>query len=537
MANIKHQYGLGLRSKHYDYILEHKPQLDFFEIISENFMESQGRPREMLDKIRAHYAIITHGVSLSIGSTDPLNKTYLTALKKFVDEINPEIISDHLCWTGINGHNTHDLLPLPLTSESLEHTVNRTKQVQDFLGRKILIENPSTYLTFKADYIPEYEFMAQLAEKADCGILLDVNNIFVSSFNHRLNAKKYIDAIPFSRVGQIHLAGHANKKTHIVDTHDDFVNDEVWKLYQYAINKAESSIKIMVEWDGNIPDFPVLAAEIGKARAVSTKHGEWKFADNNYQNNPSNHNLKTLQTNLQSAIHSGDLDGADMWILPKENFAPDEQLAVYVAAYRLRIHDSIIDDYEFTRKYLGADNFTMLIRNYIESTPSEFYDMAQFTSQFADWLGAQNIPEFAKELADLERNIAVCYDMKACEAATQIHFAGVSPESFLELKLKPRTASILRSYNNDVNSFVSEKSPDNEAKIHPILVYRKTDKVFRLALDEAEYEILKAFEAGKTIAEAITKTQEKLDISEEEIATKLQNYFAKWIANEVLQAF
>jgi hypothetical protein len=178
----------------------------------------------------------------------------------------------------------------------------------------------------------------------------------------------------------------------------------------------------------------------------------------------------------------------------------------------------------------------MLIRNYIESTPSEFYDMALFTSQFADWLGAQNIPEFAKELANLERNIAVCYDMKACEPATQSHFAGVSPESFLELKLKPRTASILRSYNNDVNSFMSEKSL-SKAGEHYLLVYRKTDKVFRLALDDAEFELLKAFESGKTIAEAITQTQEKLEISEEEIAIKLQNYFAKWIDNEVLQGF
>jgi len=260
-------FGLGLRGQHYDYVLEHKPKIDWFEIITENYINQGGKPRHMLEQIKALYPIVMHGVSLNIGSTDPLNKEYLAQVKELAEWVKPAWISDHLCFTGINNINTHDLLPVPYTKEALSHIADRLKQVQDFYGRNILLENPSTYLDFKASQMPEHEFMAQLVDKADCGLLLDINNVYVSAFNHRLNAHDYINAMPAERVVQIHLAGHTNKGNHIVDTHDDHVIDEVWGLYKYAISKF-GKISTMVEWDANIPDFVTLEAEINKAREI-----------------------------------------------------------------------------------------------------------------------------------------------------------------------------------------------------------------------------------------------------------------------------
>jgi len=264
-------FGLGLRAEHYQEVLESRPKtVDWFEIISENFIEAHQGYLEMLADLRADYPIVMHGVSLSIGSFDPLNLDYLAKIKKLADNIQAPWLSDHLCWTGINGKNTHDLLPVPYTQNMLEHIAARIRQVQDILGRNILLENPSTYLEFNASSIPEYEFMAILAEKANCGVLLDVNNVYVSSFNHGFDAKKYIDTIPAARVGQIHLAGHQNLGTHIIDTHDNYVIDEVWQLYKYTI-ETKGKIPTMIEWDDNIPEFSVLLAELDKARVIAAE--------------------------------------------------------------------------------------------------------------------------------------------------------------------------------------------------------------------------------------------------------------------------
>jgi hypothetical protein len=206
-----------------------------------------------------------HGVSLSIGSPEQLNREYLKKLKILADFLDSPWVSDHLCWTGTGGKNTHDLLPLPYTQETLTHVIDRIKQVQDTLGRYILLENPSTYVEFNASAIPEWEFLAQLAVKADCGLLLDVNNVYVNAFNHKYDARKYIDALPADRIVQIHLAGHRNLGSHIIDTHDNVVADEVWKLYAYTMRR-KGLISTMIEWDEHVPEFPVLLAELDKAR-------------------------------------------------------------------------------------------------------------------------------------------------------------------------------------------------------------------------------------------------------------------------------
>jgi len=262
-------FGLGLRSPHYDTILEHRPKkIDWFEIISENFMEAHKGYWDFLADLRRDYPMVMHGVGMSIGSTDCLNLDYLKKLKALADFLQPPWLSDHLCWTGVHGKNTHDLLPVPYTEESLRHIVERIKKVQDILGRRILLENPSIYLEFTVSGITEWDFLARMSEDADCGLLLDVNNVYVSAFNHGYDAKKYIDAIPSDRVVQIHLAGHKNYGTHIIDTHDAHVLDDVWKLYEYTI-ATKGKVSTMVEWDDNIPAWDVLVAELEKARSVA----------------------------------------------------------------------------------------------------------------------------------------------------------------------------------------------------------------------------------------------------------------------------
>jgi len=258
-------FGIGLRSVHFEHILKNNPTIDWFEILSENYLDTGGRPLHIVDQVAERYPFVLHGVSLSVGSTDPVNFDYLTKLKDLAKRTKAHWISDHLCWTGVTGLNTHDLLPMPYTTEALKHTIQRVKIIQDFIERPIALENASTYLEFAASTWPESEFLATIAEEADCGILLDVNNVYVSSFNHGFDPKAYIDRIPRDRVVQMHLAGHTNKGTHILDTHSDYVIDTVWKLYRYA-HRQLGGVATLLEWDANIPSFETVHGEALKAR-------------------------------------------------------------------------------------------------------------------------------------------------------------------------------------------------------------------------------------------------------------------------------
>jgi uncharacterized protein len=260
-------YGVGLRRQHYGHVLEQHPRVDWFEVISENFMVAGGRAIEVLEGVRANYPIAMHGVSMSIGSTDPLNRNYLRQLRDLTRRFEPAWISDHLCWTGVGGRNLHDLLPLPYTDEAVRHVVERIRQVQDTLERPILIENVSSYMAFAESTMSEWDFISSIANEADCGILLDINNIFVSAFNHRFDANEYIDAVPAERVGQYHLAGHSDHGTHLLDTHDHPVRDEVWALYQRAARRF-GAVSALVEWDDHIPEFAELAAIADRARDI-----------------------------------------------------------------------------------------------------------------------------------------------------------------------------------------------------------------------------------------------------------------------------
>jgi uncharacterized protein (UPF0276 family) len=270
--------GLGLRAPHYREVLEGRSSVSWFEVISENFMGDGGRPIHILEKVRRDFPIVLHGVSLSVGSSDPIDFSYLRRLKNLVDQIQPSVVSDHCCWTSIDGENLHDLMPLPFTEEAVEHIVEKVKRAQDFLGRRILLENVSSYVTFQSSEMTEWDFLSEISNRSDCGLLLDVNNVYVSAVNHGFKALDFILGVPVSRVGQFHLAGHTTRKlgngqSFLVDTHDHPVCPEVWDLYRAAVHRF-GAVSTMIEWDAEIPAYAELEKEILKAKEIQNTTSE-----------------------------------------------------------------------------------------------------------------------------------------------------------------------------------------------------------------------------------------------------------------------
>ena len=265
-------YGLGLRKEHYETVLAERPNVDWFEIVSENYMVDGGKPLDYLTRIREHYPMVMHGVSMSIGSTEPLNFDYLKQLKNLIKRVEPEWISDHLCWTGVNGLNLHDLMPLPYTEEAIKHVADRVSQVQDYLGQQILLENVSSYVSYSDSTMSEWEFFREVTERADCNMLLDINNIYVSAYNHNFDPYTYLTAMPSERVHQFHLAGHTHENNLIIDTHDHPISDPVFDLYAAAVEHF-GRVSTMIERDDNIPPLPELLAELELVK---------KIAENNF---------------------------------------------------------------------------------------------------------------------------------------------------------------------------------------------------------------------------------------------------------------
>lgn len=263
-------FGLGLRVEHYEAILADNPAVDWFEALTENYLVPGGKPLDYLMRIRERFPMVMHGVSVSIGSTQPLDRTYLAQVKALAARLEPEWISDHLCWTGVAGRNMHDLLPLPYTEEALANVVERVRTVQDILGRHILLENVSSYVSYRDSQVTEWQFLREIAERADCLILLDVNNIYVSSVNHEFDPLDYLNAIPVERVQQIHLAGHENHGDYLIDTHDHPVPDPVWELYSAALRRF-GSVSTMIERDANIPPLGELCCELDAARQLAAR--------------------------------------------------------------------------------------------------------------------------------------------------------------------------------------------------------------------------------------------------------------------------
>jgi uncharacterized protein (UPF0276 family) len=531
-------FGLGLRPVHYPYIFEHQPKIDWFEVISENFMDTGGMPRCNLARIAEIYPIVMHGVAMSIGTIDALNSEYLSKLKKLANEIKPAWISDHLCWTGIAHKNTHDLLPVPYTEEALKHIVERISQVQDFLGRPIALENPSTYLEFKSSHIAEAEFIAEMASRSGCNLLLDVNNIYVTCYNHRLDAKAYIDALPLEHVIQIHLSGHSNMGNHIIDTHDDYVASEVWSLYKYVVHKAGRTPNTMVEWDDNIPAFEVLEAELAKAKQAANDAANYAplpqlaQAENRYIANITT-SLAEAQNMMQQAILQSVALTTNDWILPKAEFSPTEQLQVYINAYRFRLYDLVAEDYSALKHYLGDEKFEKLLNDFVENVHSNHFNIGRYAAYLPDFIANHELcDKFAFELATLENALSQLADLPETTPLTPEHLQGITPEELMQMQLSPRLALQLFAFEYAVNdyygAFKDEASPAAPSLAPTQLcVFRHDDAMWRMDLEEAEYELLCALFAGSTIGEALGGLDES-------IAENLSNYFSRWIRNGLL---
>lgn len=263
-------YGLGLRSDYYETILASQPDIDWFEVVSENYMVAGGKPLYYLDRIRADYPVVMHGVSLSIGGTDPLDRDYLNRLKTLAERIEPQWISDHLCWTGQGGHNLHDLMPLPYTDEAIQHVASRVQQVQEHLGRRILLENVSSYVSYSHSQMTEWEFYTAVVEAADCRMLFDINNVYVSAVNHGFDPLEYLSGVPPERIMQFHLAGHSDCVDYLIDTHDHPVIQPVWDLYAKALERF-GPVSTMIERDDRMPAFSELVEELQQARAIGAQ--------------------------------------------------------------------------------------------------------------------------------------------------------------------------------------------------------------------------------------------------------------------------
>lgn len=260
--------GFGIRVPHYDVLLERGPPVRLVEALTENFLGRGGRPRAVLERARRDAHVVLHGVGLGIGGVDPLDLEYLRAVRALAQEIGARVVSDHLCFAGFGGHAAHDLWPLPYTEEAIEHVVARVRAAQDVLGRRLHLENVSSYVAWRASELPEWVFLDEIAERADCGILLDVNNVFVSARNHAFDPRDYLAGIPHARVGQIHLAGHSDRGTHLFDDHGAEVADPVWELYRQALALC-GPVPTILERDEDVPPIEALVAEAARAESIA----------------------------------------------------------------------------------------------------------------------------------------------------------------------------------------------------------------------------------------------------------------------------
>lgn len=380
------RYGLGLRPAHYDTILRERPSVDFFEALSEDYIDLCGEDFLQLEKIRQHYPVVLHGVSLSIGSMDALNERYLKALKALITIIEPQWVSDHFCWTGIQGINTHDLLPLPYTEEAIQHIVSRIHRVQEFLGRQLLFENVSSYLSFSHSEFTEWEFITDITTRSGCGILLDINNVYVNAINHDFNPILFLQNIPAHAVKQFHVSGHQDCGTHLLDTHDANVINPVWNLYQKA-NTLFLETPLVIERDANIPPFNELLSELSIAKKITQEKivpGVTSCSTEIKSRALAAPSLLDIQQNFFAF-----LQGNDETIIPSvvstDQLSANSRLTIYKNGYYERFITALSQDFPVLKASLGARAFSSMIIHYMQKHPS--------SSDTLRWLG-KNLSAF-----------------------------------------------------------------------------------------------------------------------------------------------
>ena len=538
--------GAGLRSKHYSFILSEWPEMDWFEAVTENFMDTGGRPLTTLERIRSHYPVALHGVSLSIGSSDPLDTEYLKKLKALADRIDPFVVSDHLCWTGVDGENLHDLLPLPFTEEAIHHVARRVEAVQTMLGRPILLENISTYVTYKHSAMPEWEFLREVARRSGCGILLDLNNIYVNSFNHGFDAAKYLEEIPAQRVGQFHLAGHSDKGAFLFDTHGGSVADKVWQLYRRAL-ELYGPVSTLIEWDEAIPNFKRLSAEVKKAKtlynaAPKTGCGMSDFEKAAPKKNlaPAPSLLETQKQMKERILAHGHAGKVGAFLNKQGGASGEERMAVYADAYVARMMEALSETYEAVKHLLGNEAFVELTESYMEAHPSHSYNLNDVGESMPEHLSLSRFLEklpFLPDLARLERQVARSFHAFEDAAFEPSKLAGYSEEDWERLRVYFQPSVVVISSCWPVfDVWNARKTPLSELNIvlegrpQDVLVMRRGLDVVCELVDSAQTELIRALQRGEALGESCAR------LAEAEDAGKLPvgEWFSSWASRGLI---
>ena len=427
-------FGVGLRPRHYREFLEGNPAVDWVEAISENFMGAGGRPLAVLEKVRRDRPVVLHGVSLGIGSVEELDPRYLKDWKALIERIEPSIVSDHLCWGRAHGRYSHDLLPAPFTEETVRHVVARVNQVQEFLGRRIALENVSSYFTFVQSELTEWEFLAQVANRSGCDILLDVNNIFVSSRNHGFDPDAYLAGVPAARIAQIHLAGHQRRPELIIDTHDGPVSDEVWALYARTIGRF-GKISTLIEWDDRVPPLDVLLAEAEKARAIAPLSSRGGEGQGEGVSSPGTQLQSTQHTIFAALCDPTPVTAeAEALIASHPPLSSKARIEVYAEMYWLRMRDVLRDAFPTVRAAVADETFDGLIADFLREHPSTHPSLDRLGRPFPQFL-AKASPEWA-DVAALEWVRAEAFIAVDGPVLPFTQLQAIPPEAWGELTLK-----------------------------------------------------------------------------------------------------
>jgi uncharacterized protein (UPF0276 family) len=502
-------FGIGLRPKHYTEFLEGSPRVDWVEAISENFMGVGGRPLAVLERVRRDRPVVLHGVSLGIASVAPFDEAYWREWKALVHRIEPAIVSDHLCWGRAHGRYAHDLLPVPFTWEAVQHTVERVQRVQDFLGRRIALENVSSYLTFADSELTEWDFLREVVTRAGCDVLLDVNNIFVSARNHGFDPDAYLAAIPVGHVAQFHLAGHQRRPELIIDTHDGPVSDEVWGLYERAL-KRFGPVSTLIEWDDAVPELPVLLAEAEKARAraegMALRVEPRPVLSELVEDRRTE--LSRTQSLLFDAITSPTEVSSDAQALiaPHAPLSAKARIEVYAEMYWLRLRDALREGFPTVRAALGDEHFDAHVADFLRAHASTHFSLDRFGAPFPAFLRTA-APEWADvaalEWARAESFLSVDGAVVGFDA-----LQAIPAEAWGEVTLRTHPSLRLLSLERDPLPALRAHREGHTPEVPPsapttLVIWRQDFVAFHAPVSAIELEALRALLEGLPLGDVL----------------------------------
>ena len=548
-------FGLGLRTPHYADFLAAKQPVDWLEIITDNFLVEGGKPLQMLDRIRQNYPMAMHGVAMSVGAAVGVDATYLQRVKALADRIEPMWVSDHLCWIGPGPEQLHDLYPLPYTDEVARHVIAQIRRAQDILQRRLVIENVSSYINFAGNAASEWQFLSYIANSADCQLLVDVNNIYVSSVNHGFDPLDYLNALPPTRVQQIHLAGHADHGSYIVDTHDHPVAQPVWDLYAQACQRF-GAVATMIERDDDIPPLPTLLQELGVAREIAARELTPRDAPAPLQNQTDkatgmqpwpraaavvqSTDLQQLQRQLSQYL----LDQVDEasasavvdLLHTKPPASSQQRLGIYHHAYRARLAEVLADSFAKTNLYMGSDSFTEVATAFAVAYPPVTRSLGRYGANLPAYLGTlyPDNPEL-HELAQLDWDLRSRFDcadapaLNASTAATSTWLSWPAPlhPSLLLRSVRSNVAQLWRAIDADED--VPEVHISTETKT--LAVWRKELQPHFQTLDSDEAVFLRCLAQGQSIEDAATTLAETNALNDPKV---LGRWLQAWLENGFL---